>query len=133
MKPEIVKQIIRDSAALLEKTAELSEQAEQVPELKQKVATLASQNASMLKSANDLSSSLAARVEKFADRLVEHGTLNKEHKTAFVEAVRQDPTQIVDVMEKLASQSSIQEIGQGGKAASSEKTTDPIVQFAMGE
>lgn len=129
----IIKQVVRDSAELLAKTAELTDQIQELTPLKQKVAELSNQNASLVKAAAASSATIVERVEKFAQRLVEHGTLTKENKVAFVDVIRSDPSQLVDVMEKLASQSSVNEIGSGnGNKTAKEDEADPIVRFAMG-
>lgn len=140
MDPEIVKQIIKDSAELLSKTAELADQAAEVPPLKQKVAELSNQNASLLKTAAESEKALVERIEKFANNLVELGTLTKEKVADFVTIIKRDPTQIIDVMEKIGKQASSSILDPGSPVSeassaglTSKEASDPIVRFAMGE
>lgn len=137
MDPKLINNILKDSAELLTKTAELSKIAEEVPGLRSKVAALETTNATLAKQAEDLKANLRTKVEKFASRLVEHGSLTEGKKAEFITALVNDPTQVVEVMEKLASDSSAIQLGSGIDPDNSAKTAgddakDPIVQWAMG-
>lgn len=139
MDPNIVKQIIQDSAELLSKTAELADQAAEVPPLKQKIAELSNQNASLLRSAAESEQALVSRIEKFANNLVELGTLTQEKVASFVNIIKNDPTQIIDVMEKIGKQASSSVLDPGSPVSempsgslTSKEASDPIVKFAMG-
>lgn len=127
---EITRQIIIDSNSLLQKTAKLQEEASKVPILEQKVAELTQQKtASELKLA-ELRRSFAEKVAEFADRLIQHGSLDSNKKAAFVETVQSDASQFVGVMEKLAGSSVAGQFGGGDDTKSLEaEKVDPIARF----
>lgn len=116
--------ILADSTKLLEKTAE---QESKVASLEFKVASLEEENTSL----TGKFSKIASEVEKFADRLISHGCLTQEKKAEFVESLKDDPSGVVRVMDKLASLSSTTQIGTGDEQKEAEGI-DPIAKFALG-
>ncbi len=128
---DAIRQIIVDSNELLQKSAELAPLAAKVPALEQKVAELSTQKTAAEKELTDLRSGIAAKVADFADKLVRHGSLNESKKATFVSTVNEDPTQIIDVMEKLSALASPNQFGAGDldKTGSDVKGPDPIEAF----
>lgn len=109
--------ILADSTKLLEKTAEQES----------KVASLEEENTSL----TSKFSKIASEVEKFADKLISHGCLTQEKKAEFIESLKDDPSGVVRVMDKLASLSSTTQIGTGDEQKEAEGI-DPIAKFALG-
>jgi peptidoglycan hydrolase CwlO-like protein len=141
MDTDLIKQVMQDSATLLEESAALTEknanlqkEAAEVEPLRQKVATLTEQNAALVQKLAKREDELVNKVASLADKLIGHGSLSKEKKEAFVAIVRDDPAQIVDVMEKLGSLSSGEGLDPGtpvGDAVQGSTELDPIAKFAM--
>lgn len=139
-----LREIITDSAALLEKTAALAETAAKVPELESKVAALEgtitereqkiASDSQKIAAYDQMVVKMTGRIEKFAEGLVTHGSLTKEKLASFVARVSADPSQIVDVMEKLAQNMQVSQLG-GGEGEDNSKTAgdkgDPISKFAL--
>lgn len=133
-KEEVIQAIVRDSADLLQKTAALRDELDSIQQKNASLETELEETRKKVAEAKieseNLKTALLEKLEPFADRLVQHGSLSPEKKVAFIEIIRDDPSQFVDVVEKLSSSSHVDEMGHpsGKKSASVEK--DPIGEFA---
>lgn len=129
---ERMRSIIIDSNDLLQKTAKHSEDAAKVPALEQKVAALSNEKQAAEQALDAMKARVAEKVAGFADKLVRHGSLKEEKKAGFVKTVEADPSQVVDVMEKLSALASPSEFGNGETPttqAAAEAKVDPIAAF----
>lgn len=133
MNLELVESLIKDSAELLSKTAQLEEDLKKLPELEQKVASLAAQVVSTNKVAEDMKQRIRTRVEKTAARLVETGSLSPENVPTFLKMIEQDPSQVVDVLEKWADERTAVQAGSGSneKVGGLDKPRDPFTEFCL--
>ena len=128
---KVMKDIVRDSTELLSKTAELQTTIE---DLQKKSASLEEELQKQNQKQEGLKQALLEKVEPFANRLVEHGSLSETKKQAFLDIIRDDPGQFVDVVQDLAERASVQEMGISGPKEASLKSSgsDPISEFANG-
>ena len=129
MDPKIAQQIIEDAAELLTKTAELQEENQALI----KKGELDNQKIAELEQAAAAS---RARVKQAAEgaaaRLVERGSLDASKVAQFVSLIENDPAQAIAVMEKIALESTAQQIGSpSGEDKTAGAATDPIAAFAM--
>lgn len=135
---KVIQEILVDSADLLQKTAELEQKLAGIPVLEQKVASLEAEVTSSRQKMAEfeaMKAKVVQRVEKFAAALVTHGSLGEDKKAEFIAKVAADPSQVVDVMEKLAAQVQVSQFGSGDDSAATNKGAkgpDPIEKFASG-
>jgi polyhydroxyalkanoate synthesis regulator phasin len=127
---ETMRNIVIDSNELLQKTAKLAEDASKVPALEQKVASLSNEKLAAQQALDGMKAKVSEKVAAFADKLVRHGSLTQDKKAGFVQAIEADPSQVVDVMEKLSTLAAPSEFGGGeSPAAQNVAKSDPIAAF----
>lgn len=132
MDSKLIHSILTDSAALVQKTAQLQEEADKVPALAKQAGDLAVEVGRLNKEASDLKGRVRTQIEKVGRRFVDRGVLPEEKLATFVIMIENDPAQVVEVMEKIANEATAVQIGAGGdKEASGETQADPIEAFAM--
>ena len=133
MDPKLAQSIIEDSSALVERTAKLAELADKVPDLERKNADLATQVGTLEKGAAKFRQDFSTEVKKVARRFVDRGALSEEKVAEFIRTIENDPLQIVDVMDKMATSATAVQQG-GGQDDGSEKAAelDPIEKFVRG-
>ena len=130
---KLQQQIINDSTLLLAKTAELTERAAKIPELEKQAGDLALEVARLNKEAGELRTRLSDQVQKAAARFVERGVLTQDKVAQFVQLIEQDPAQIVEVMDKIAGEATVQSLGgpSGDSTKLAEGAGDPLENFCM--
>ena len=131
----LTQQIITDSAALVSKTAELQDlvtASEQKTAMLEKQATdLALQVSSLQKSAIDTTEKIASAAKELLQPYVDRQVVTSEKVAAALELIRQDPSQVVEVIGKIANAATAQQIGGGDEHKDAGAKLDPIEAFAM--
>lgn len=133
---DLTKQIITDSAILVTKTAELQDQAKTAAQknanLEKQATDLALQVSGLQKAATDTTEKIASAAQALLQPYVDRQVVTADKVAAALELIRQDPSQVVDVIGKIANAATAQQIGGGdtSKEADGEKI-DPIEAFAM--
>lgn len=133
----LTKEIATDAALLVQKTAGLVEQVGRIPALEKQAADSAKQAQDsaalagrLAKESADMRAKVRGEIEKVAARFVERGSLDKEKVAAFVQMIEDDPSQVVAVMEKIATEATAQQLGVGGGEDAAAGALDPIELFA---
>ena len=126
---ETMRSIVIDSNDLLQKSAKFAEDAAKVPSLEQKVAALSLEKTAAEQKLSATTVRINEKVAAFADKLVRHGSLTEEKKAGFISCLQEDPSQVVNVMEKLSTLAAPTEFGGGDAAVQKEARVDPIAAF----
>lgn len=132
MNKDAVKQLINDSAELVEASTDLEKHAAAVEvknaQLLKQATDANTKVAELNKKAESFSAAVREGATKAADAMIARG-FNMD-KQAFIDRLVANPLEVFPVIEKIASQASAQQLGSGD--AASEASSDPIVRFATG-
>ena len=125
------KQIIEQATKLAERAIPAFEAEQKLKELEPKFEELSSKVASMEKEAAAKSSEFRNKANKMADTLVTRGILDDSQKVAFVDAVVQDPKELIDVVVRLSSEVKAESFGKAAELRSSSRELDAFERLAM--
>lgn len=126
---QVFEAVTRDSAAVLEKNAELTDKV--VPSLTKRAEDAESALSALRKEAGDKIAKLRESVSKVADIWVDRGLLKSEKKAQVVEMVVNDPAQGIEALEKIASNAAAVQLGEADNEKIAGDGMDPIERFAM--
>lgn len=113
-------------------------EADRVPELQNELKQANDKIASLEKEAENQKEASAPAIteedaQKTADLLAERGLLPEEQKQAFATSIVEDPSGLVDSIEKIASFATAAQMGEAdGDAPLGGEELDPIAAFALG-
>lgn len=128
----IVKQIIEDAAKLAEQSVtafKAQKRLEEIQPLFEEASKKASELEENTKTAQE---DFKAGLDKVASVLVTRGILEDSNKVAFVSAIVEKPTEVFNVIEKLASELKAESFGGVGSLPASAEL-DPFERLAVGE
>lgn len=128
----IVKQIIEDAAKLAEQSVtafKAQKRLEEIEPLFEKVSKKASELEETTKTAQE---EFKSGLEKVASILATRGILDEGNKEAFINAIVEKPTEVFNVVEKLASELKAESFGGVGSLPASAEL-DPFEKLALGE
>ena len=128
----IVKQIIEDAAKLAEQSVtafKAQKKLEEIEPLFDKVSKRASELEETTKTAQE---EFKSGLEKVASILTTRGILDESNKEAFINAIVEKPTEVFNVVEKLASELKAESFGGVGSLPASSEL-DPFEKLALGE
>lgn len=128
----IVKQIIEDAAKLAEQSVtafKAQKELEKLQPLFEEATKKASELEENTKTAQE---EFKSGLDKVASVLVTRGILEDSNKVAFVNAIFEKPTEVFNVIEKLASELKAESFGGVGSLPSS-SDLDPFERLAVGE
>jgi hypothetical protein len=132
MDNKIVRQIIEDAAKLAEQSVSAFEAEKRLKEI-EPVFTETVKKAELLeKTASELKESFRSGLNKIANVLVTRGILEDANKVSFVNAISEDPSEIFNVVEKIAGELKAESFGGPGSLPASAEL-DPFERLAMGE
>lgn len=128
----IVKQIIEDAAKLAEQSVtafKAQRRLEEIEPLFDKASKKASELEETTKTAQE---EFKSGLEKIASILTTRGILEESNKEAFINAIVEKPTEVFNVVEKLASELKAESFGGVGSLPASSEL-DPFEKLALGE
>lgn len=121
--------LIQGSSELLLKTAELEKELGRIPVLESEKKLASDLAARLSKEAADQKVAFRTRAEQTADALAKLGF--RVDKDNFVRAVENDPVSLFGVIEKIAGDTMVPQLGNpAGEAIQDD--ADPMYRFAMG-
>lgn len=127
----IIQDLINDSAALVEVTVDLEKQASLVPSLQDQVKTANLKIAQLIKADTEQKEAIRVQTEKCATVLEKVGF--KINKQAFIDRVVANPIELCGVIEKIASEVSVPQLGSGDESTKTAAALDPIEAWLAGE
>lgn len=125
-------ELIQSSAELLTKTAELEKDLVRLPILEREKKEASDLAAKLVKEAADQKANFRLRAEQSAETLAKLGfRVDKEN---FVRALEADPASVFGVIEKIAGDTMVPQIGSGDPSTTGDAGSDqdPLAKFAMG-
>lgn len=128
----IVKQIIEDAAKLAEQSVtafKAQRRLEEIEPLFDQVSKKASELEETTKTAQE---EFRSGLDKVASILTTRGILDESNKEAFINAIVEKPTEVFNVVEKLASELKAESFGGAGSLPASSEL-DPFEKLALGE
>ena len=128
----IVKQIIEDAAKLAEQSVtafKAQKRLEEIEPLFDKISKKASELEETTKTAQE---EFRSGLDKVASILTTRGILDESNKEAFINAIVEKPTEVFNVVEKLASELKAESFGGVGSLPASSEL-DPFEKLALGE
>jgi len=134
MDPILAEQIVADAAQLINKTAELETQLKEAADkevtARVEADTLKKENDGLKLADKTMRQTLKVAAESAADKLVERGLLDTSKVAQFVDLIVADPAQAFDVMEKIATQSTAQQLGGAAGEQKEAAGSDPLSAWA---
>ena len=130
MDNKIVKQIIEDAAKLAEQSVSAFEAQKQLKEIEPQFKQAALKAEALEKTAAEQKEAFRSNVNKVANTLVTRGILEDSNKVAFVNTLVEDPSEIFNVLDKLAGELKADSFGSAGDVPSV-AALDPFERLAM--
>ena len=131
LNPKDATELINASAELLTKAAELEQQNAIIPVLQREKKEASDLAAALAKEAANQKNAFRARAEQSAAKLAELGfRVDKEN---FVRSLEADPLGAFGVIEKIAADTMVPQLGAPDPSTSVEESNDPLYRFAMGQ
>lgn len=130
MDNSIVKQIIEDAAKLAEQSVSAFKAKDRLESIEPEFTKAVKTAEEMAKTAKEREESFRSGLNKIANVLVTRGILEDANKVAFVDAIAKTPTEIFNVVEKLAGELKAESFGSAGSLPATAEL-DPFERLAM--
>ena len=130
MNNTIVKQIIEDAAKLAEQSVSAFEAQKTLHDIQPRYKEASLKLEKLEKTAKEREEEFRTNVNKVANTLVTRGILEDSNKVAFVKTLVEDPSEIFNVLDKLAGELKADSFGSAGDVPST-ANLDPFERLAI--
>jgi len=127
-----IKELIENAAKLAERAIPAFEAEDKLKRIEPLYNSAIKEAEQIQKSAELEKQSFRTGLNKISDVLVTRGILEESNKVAFVESITKNPSEVFNVLDKLAAELKAESFGQPSKMASQDEL-DPFERLAMEE